>query len=158
MGRLFYSGRVPAQDREDLGAMFAWITRRLIDAEEPLLAARGLTMWEYTVLSHLIRRPAPSQLRLASDIRYDKTRLITLLDRLEDRGLVSRRPDPNDRRSHPVSITAAGRELHAAARAQIRDMEADFLDVLDARQQAALLAILPRLAPPPGTEAQTPLP
>lgn len=130
--------------------MFAWITRRLIDAEQPLLAARGLTMWEYTVLSHLIRRPAPSQLTLARDIRYDKTRLITLLDGLEDRGLVSRDADPDDRRLHLVSITAAGRKLHAAARRQIRDMESEFLDVLDARQRATLLAILPRLAPPPG--------
>lgn len=132
--------------------MFAWVTRRLLDAEQPLLAACGLTMWEYTVLSHLIRRPAPSQLTLAGDIRYDKTRLIKLLDGLQERRLVSRRPDPNDRRSHLVSITPAGRKLHAGCRAQIREMETDFLSVLDAGQQAALLAILPQLAPAPGTD------
>lgn len=133
-------------------SMFAWITRRLIEAEEPLLAAHGLTMWEYTALSHLIRRPAPSQLTLARDIRYDKTRLVKLLDGLQGRGLISRQPDPSDRRSHLVSLTPAGRKLHAAARSQIREMETRFLAVLDSRQRETLLTALAILAPVPGAE------
>lgn len=132
--------------------MFAWITRRLIEAEAPLLTAHGLTMWEYVVLSHLVRQPAPSQLTLARDIRYDKTRLIALLDGLEQRGLINRRPGASDRRSHTVSITTAGRELHRATRSRIRAMETEFLAVLSPRQRSALLAILPRLAPPPGAD------
>jgi DNA-binding MarR family transcriptional regulator len=141
---------VSDSDREDLGAMFAWVTRRLMDAEAPLLAANGLTMWEYVVLAQLVRRPAPNQLTLAREIHHDKTRLITLLDQLQSRGLVDRRPDAADRRSHTVSITDQGRKLYSATRAAIRDMEAEILAVLDAEERSSLLAILPRLALPEG--------
>lgn len=133
-------------DREDLGALFSRVSRRLIDAEQPLLATQGLSMWEYIALSRLNGRPAPNQLTLAREMGHDKTRLIGLLDGLQQRGLISREPDPADRRSHRVSITSTGRKRHAAARAAIRSMESDFLADLDKSEQAALLSLLPRLA------------
>src|SRR4051794_24754706 len=102
-------------DREDLGALFTRISRRLIEAERPLLEARGLTMWQYIALSHVARRPPESQLELAAAIGYDKTRLIGLLDSLEAEGLITREPDPSDRRARVVRITAKGRRRHAAA-------------------------------------------
>lgn len=139
-------------EREDLGAMFAGVTRRLVDAETPILAARGLTMWEYVVLSHLIRHQGPNQLTLAREIRHDKTRLIALLEGLQARGWVRRERDPHDRRSQVVSITPAGRRIHADARGAIRRMEEQFLSVLEPEQQGALLAILPLLVPGPGRE------
>ena len=51
-----------AEDEEDLGALFARVTRRLIDAERPLLAELGLSMWGYIALSHLAHAPAETQL------------------------------------------------------------------------------------------------
>jgi DNA-binding MarR family transcriptional regulator len=133
-------------DREDLGALFARITRRLIDAERPLLAARGLSMWGYIALSHLADRPADTQLALAQAIGYDKTRLIALLDDLERDGLITREPDPTDRRAHMVRLTAAGESRHAAARADIRAMEEALLAQLSAADRRSLLSTLPRLA------------
>ena len=102
-------------DREDLGALFTRVSRRLIEAERPLLAARGLTMWGYVALNRLARGPAPRQLALAEAMGYDKTRLIALLDALEADGLITRAPDPEDRRARIVRLTPAGRQRHAAA-------------------------------------------
>jgi DNA-binding MarR family transcriptional regulator len=136
----------PGHMREDLGAMFARITRRLIDAERPLLDAHGLTMWGYVALNHPARRPAETQLALAAAIGHDKTRLITVLDVLETGGLITREPDPNDRRARLVRITAAGAERHAAAVANIRAMEDELLGALSAPEREALLASLQRLA------------
>jgi DNA-binding MarR family transcriptional regulator len=132
--------------REDLGAMFARITRRLIDAERPLLDAHGLTMWGYVALNHLARGPAETQLALAAAIGHDKTRLITVLDALEAAGLITREPDPNDRRARLVRITAAGAERHAAAVADIRAMEDEVLADLSPSDRQTLLASLARLA------------
>jgi DNA-binding MarR family transcriptional regulator len=133
-------------DEEDLGALFARLTRRLIDAERPLLAEQGLSMWGYIVLSHLARAPAGTQLALATAIGYDKTRLIALLDELEAAGLVTRTPDPADRRARTVVLTEAGLERHAAARRAIRAMEDELLADVSATEATRLRRTLARLA------------
>jgi DNA-binding MarR family transcriptional regulator len=130
--------------REDLGAMFARVTRRLIEAERPLLDKRGLTMWGYIALTHLARGEAETQLALATAIGHDKTRLIGLLDALEADGLVTRAPDPDDRRARVVRITSKGRRRHAAAVKDIRAMEEELL--ADVPERDALLEALAKLA------------
>jgi DNA-binding MarR family transcriptional regulator len=132
--------------REDLGALFARVTRRLIESERPLLAAHGLTMWGYAALTHLARGPAETQLALAAAIGHDKTRLIGVLDALERDGLITREPDPGDRRAKLVRITPLGAERHAATVADIRVMEDELLTRLTAQERETLLAVLPRLA------------
>lgn len=132
--------------QEDLGALFARITRRLIDAEGPLLEAHGLSMWAYIALSHLARQPAGTQLALAQAIRYDKTRLIGLLDELEADGLITRTADPSDRRARIIRLTEAGEARHSAARADIRAMEDEFLEELTAAERTRLRRTLARLA------------
>jgi DNA-binding MarR family transcriptional regulator len=125
--------------------MFAGVTRALGSAEEPLLAAAGLSMWEYIVLSRLARGPVPNQLTLAREVRHDKTRLIRLLDGLGERGLIERAPDPTDRRSHTVAITEAGKRVQSKAQTAIRKMEDERLAVLTATERRALLTALPKL-------------
>jgi DNA-binding MarR family transcriptional regulator len=128
--------------------LFARITRGLIEAERPLLEARGLSMWGYIALSHLAREPADTQLALARAIRHDKTRLIGLLDELERQGLITRTPDPTDRRARIVTLTAAGVARHAAAKADIRAMEDEFLQDLDKTEQTRLRHTLAALLAP----------
>ena len=125
-------------EQEDLGSLFARVTRRLIEAERPLLAAHGLSMWGYIALSHLARAPAETQLALANAIRYDKTRLIGLLDELEQDGLITRTADPTDRRARIVTLTKAGEARHAAARADIRAMEDELLEDLSPAERTRL--------------------
>jgi DNA-binding MarR family transcriptional regulator len=132
--------------REDLGALFTRVSRRLIAAERPLLAKHDLSMWGYIVLSQLARAPAPTQLALASATGHDKTRLIGLLDELERAGLLTRAPDPNDRRARIVHLTERGRATHAAAVADIRAMEEELLAPLSPAERETLLAVLARLA------------
>jgi DNA-binding MarR family transcriptional regulator len=131
---------------KDLGALFASITRRIIDAERPLLAEHGLSMWAYVALSHLAQAPAGTQLALAQAINHDKTRLIGLLDTLEAEGLLTRTPDPADRRARIVTLTTKGRARHAAARRAVRGMESELLAGLDAAQRATLRRALATLA------------
>jgi DNA-binding MarR family transcriptional regulator len=132
--------------RHDLGAMFARITARLIAAERPILARHGLSMWAYIALSELARQPADTQLALATAIRYDKTRLVTLLDELEHEGLLTREPDPADRRGRIVALTEVGVTRLAATRADIRTMETALLRELSVTERRTLMAVLPRLA------------
>jgi DNA-binding MarR family transcriptional regulator len=132
--------------REDLGALFARVTRRLIDLERPLLDAHGLSMWGYATLSRLARGPAETQLALAQAIGHDKTRLIRVLDALEADGLIARTPDPKDRRARLVRITEAGAERHAAVVAEIRAMEDALLAELAPAERELLVRVLEQLA------------
>lgn len=135
--------------REDLAALFSRITRRLVAAEGPILAAHGLTMWEYITLYRLARQPAQNQAELAQAIGYDKTRLIRVLDKLQQQGLIDRQPDPADRRSHLVRITTVGAARHAAAQADIRVMEERLLQRISPEERRSLLGALPLLAREP---------
>jgi DNA-binding MarR family transcriptional regulator len=135
---------------QDLGALLARVTRRVIDAERPVLEARGLSMWAYIAISRLAEQDAETQSALAHAMRYDKTRLIGLLDELEQEGLVTRTPDPADRRARIVTLTPAGLARHAAAKADIRAMETDLLGEIDPTDQLRLREVLAELAPDPG--------
>ena len=139
---------------DDLGALFARITRRLIAAERPLLDAHGLSMWAYIALSYLARQPAGTQLALAQAIRYDKTRLIGLLDELERDGLITRTADPTDRRARIVTLTEAGEARHAAAQADIRAMEHEFLKDLNPAERTRLRQTLAQLGSVPDAQPQ----
>ena len=132
--------------REDLGSLFGRITRRLMVAEEPLLAEHELSMWGYAVLTHLAQQPADSQLALATAIGHDKSRLIPLLDQLEHDGLIVREQDPADRRHRRVRLSPQGESRLAAVQAKVRAMEDDLLADLSATDRRALLRMLTHLA------------
>ena len=136
--------------RSDLAAALATLTSRLIAAERPILDAHDLSMWGYIVLSRLRRGEAPTQHVLAADIGYDKTRLIAVLDDLEHRGLVTRTPDPADRRARVVSLTAAGGERQATAQRAIHAMEERLLAHLSNDDRDVLRHLLDRALTVPG--------
>jgi len=131
---------------DDLGALCAGAGRSLAEAERPVLERHGLSMWQYVVLSALAAGAAPSQLVLAQQIRYDKTRLIGLLDALEAEGLVVRDPDPSDRRARVVRLTREGVRRHATVRTAIREVEDAKLAGLAPEARRLLRSALAHLA------------
>jgi DNA-binding MarR family transcriptional regulator len=132
--------------RDDLGAMAARLGRRLIAMEQPILARHGVSMWAYVVLNGLAGGEVRTQAALATSIGADKTRLIPVLDDLQDRGLITREPDPGDRRARLLGLTGTGRELHRAVQAEIRDAEDRLLAELPASDRDAFLRTLSALA------------
>lgn len=130
---------VTADDRPDLAAMLLPVTRALIDAEGPVLRANDLSMWAYTVLTLLATGPMRSQAALAQAAGADKTRIIPILDELQGRGLIERRPDPADRRVHLLAITPAGQRAFNRTRAGIRAGEERVLALLPASDRRVFL-------------------
>ena len=108
-------------------------------------------MWEYIALSALAEGPSTNQNELAAAIRYDRSRLVSLLDRLEQRELVERERSEPDRRARRVLITEAGLALHAGVRRDIRRMESRFLSRLTSEERTAFLAALARVTPSSGS-------
>jgi DNA-binding MarR family transcriptional regulator len=133
-------------ERADLAAMVGRLGRRLIAMEEPILAAHDVSMWAYVVLTALGREPTRTQAALAASIGADKTRLIPVLDDLQERALIEREPDPADRRVRLLGLTDAGRAAHREIRAEIRAAEELLLGALPQEDQETFLRTLSALA------------
>jgi DNA-binding MarR family transcriptional regulator len=134
--------------RRDLAAMIEPIRQRLIATEIAVLAGHGLSMWAYIVLLSLAEEPIRTQAALDDAIKADRTRIIGVLDDLQDRGLISRRPDPADRRARLLSLTEAGRHLRDAAQASIQAREEHLLSRLKPGVRSAFLDALQELSNP----------
>lgn len=136
-------------DRPDLGILLHRLTSTIVQQELPLLRAHDIEMWDYAVLGALEHDSASTQTQLATSVGRDKTRLITILDRLEASGLLQRRPDRNDRRNRTVTLTDAGRTLLAECRRDIRAMEVGLLSALSATDRTVFIRALSVLAESP---------
>jgi DNA-binding MarR family transcriptional regulator len=134
--------------RRDLAAMIEPIRQQLLATEVEVLTGHGLSMWAYIVLLSLAEEPIRTQAALADAIRADRTRIIDVLDDLQDRGLISRRPDPADRRARLLSLTDGGRQLRDAAQAAIQSREEQLLSLLEPGTRAAFLDALRLLSTP----------
>ena len=135
-----------APRRRDLAAMIVPLGRDLMAAELPVLRAHDISMWGYAVLLALGERPTRTQAALAAAIRADKTRVIPVLDELQDRGLIERRPDPADRRAHLLSVTPSGKRLRESVQRDIQRREERLLSRLAPGDRAAFLRALHTLA------------
>ncbi len=77
-------------------------------------AAAGLSTAQVNALLALTPgEPVPMR-ALATRLDYDASNLSVLADRMENRGLVERHPDPDDRRVKALTLTADGERLRAA--------------------------------------------
>ncbi len=126
--------------------MLAPLGRVLLAAEEPILAEHGLGMWAYAVLLGLGEGPVRTQAALAQAIGADKSRVIPVLDELQERGLIARRPDPTDRRVRLVEITPAGADLRDRTQRAIQAAEETYLGRLDPADRGAFLRALQTLS------------
>ncbi|MFA4081622.1 MarR family winged helix-turn-helix transcriptional regulator [Mycobacteroides salmoniphilum] len=132
--------------RPDLAALMVPLGRSLMRAELPLLEAHGVTMWAYAVLTALRDNEASSQASLADAIGADRTRIIAVLDDLQDRKMINRQPDPSDRRSNLLSLTAGGRKAVTAVQKAIQDNEKRILAGVSSADRDAFLRVLMHLA------------
>jgi DNA-binding MarR family transcriptional regulator len=110
------------------------------------LEAAGYSMYDYSVMALLAEQACEAQTSIADVLRVDRSQLVGLLDGLEQRGLIERRRDPNDRRRHAVTLTRAGRQELGRLRMVVKRLEEEFLAPLDAKDRAELYELLMKLA------------
>ena len=100
-------------------------------------AAHDLSIVQARLLG-ILRDRSPTIMELARFLQLDKSSVTGLVDRAQERGLVTRTASALDRRSVQVTLTAAGQELvdraTAAFEAEIEELVAD----LDAAQRSCL--------------------
>lgn len=106
----------------------------------------GLKVRSYSVLSLACSDIVPTQRDLAEFLALDPSQIVPLVDGLESSGLVSRMPDPKDRRSKVIVATDAGRKLYAQARKITKQNENETLEALTPDERLQLRDLLSRVA------------
>jgi DNA-binding MarR family transcriptional regulator len=114
-------------------------------------------MREYDVLYTLSKCPEPQRLsELGRHVLLSQPALSRLIDRLAERGLVERRPDPADGRGVRLALTPAGRDLqHGVGRRHARDVARALSAALTSAELAQLEALGQKLAAAPTTARDT---
>jgi DNA-binding MarR family transcriptional regulator len=107
----------------------------------------GISRTEAGVMRALSQQPRRVT-ELAASEAVTQPAITLVVNRLEDRGWVQRRPDPGDRRAVLVTLTDAGRELFERLRAEYRALlheEMATLDEADVATLARAVEILDRM-------------
>ena len=144
------SGSVLEERRSSPGLLLALLgqvaMRRLRDAH----TAHNLKPRQFQLLGLLHDHGAMGQRELGETMGVVPSILVTLLNPLEADGFVSRERDPEDRRRHVVTLTAAGqRHFDSATRAQHEAEDALFAGLDDDQRQrlsSVLIALRDSLA------------
>jgi DNA-binding MarR family transcriptional regulator len=127
------------------------LARHLDRARRAAFADHGLEPWEFDVLAALRRQGPPYELSPGALLR---TTLVTSgtmtnrVDRLQEAGLVRRRPDPEDKRGVLVALTDTGQSRVDAALASLLDAEQALLAPLPGASREALADLLRLLLAP----------
>jgi DNA-binding MarR family transcriptional regulator len=140
------------RERPDLDiaplAVLSRVTRlaRHLDRERrAAFAEHGLEAYEFDVLTALRRAGPPYELtpgRLLRETLVGSGTMTNRLDRLEARGLLDRRPDPEDGRARRIRLTDQGRDRADAAIADLLERERRLLAALSERDRSTLAALL----------------
>ena len=118
------------------------------------LAPLGLEQRQAGMLVRLAANEGKSQQAIAALLGINATQMVFLVDELERLGLVERRRNPADRRSHALYLTGPGQAMLARVRAVTADHEASITAGLTGEEREQLLTLLGRIAAGQGLAAQ----
>ncbi len=100
------------------------------------LERAGYEIYDYSVLAILAEGARETQATIADALALDPSRLVALLDSLEERALIMRQRDLHDRRRHVVSITSSGKRELSRIRRAFKELEDEFFAGLDEAEPA----------------------
>lgn len=89
-----------------------------------------------------------NQTRVGRALGIDRSTLVSIIDSLEERGLVERTPSPTDRRSHALLLTANGEQFLKALSPRLEAHEAELVRNLEPAERAVLIDLLRRVVAP----------
>lgn len=105
----------------------------------------GISAPQFGALLLIEANPDISQSAVAEALRFDRSTLVQIIDRLEGRGLVVRNVSPTDRRSHALRLTDEGVSELEMLKDLALQHEADVTAELSEAEQTQLISLLAKL-------------
>lgn len=129
----------------DLLEALTTASRKIRTAFNQKVIASGLTYPRARALLRLSRREAMTQSELAYELELEQATLVRLLDRMEENGIIERRPDLADRRVKQIVLTPHGREQAAHVQSIGETLREQIFGDLDAEQLIATTEVMEAL-------------
>ena len=129
----------------DVLSLIAGMSTRFYNDYEQAAQAHELTGVQARLLAVAADGPAPMN-QLASLLKCEPSNITGLVDRLAARGLVTREPNPADRRIKLITVTPEGAEVSAKIWSEL-DFAAEPLGALTAEERGTLRDLLRRINP-----------
>ena len=118
------------------------VSDRIARAYEALF---GLTIPEWRLIAVVAEAHAITQAEIGEQTRMDKVTVSRAAIALVERGLLTRAPNPADKRSHLLSLADAGRTLYASVAPKALELEAKVFARFSASELDAFIAMLRRI-------------
>jgi DNA-binding MarR family transcriptional regulator len=99
----------------------------------------------FRVLNVVDAAEGQSQQAIGDAIQAPASRMVAIVDELEQRSLIERRPHPGDRRVHALHLTAEGRKVLAKGRKIAMEHEEELTRGMSAADRKELIALLRKL-------------
>jgi DNA-binding MarR family transcriptional regulator len=136
------------EDPVQLADLLHRLTRRLRRAQAERLAPLGLTPAQERALRIIIRSEEPPRMtELADQLGIVPRSVTTVIDALEEAGLVHREIDPRNRRAIRLHLTERGRSYRDDMREARRRAAEDLFAPLTAEDRKALAQLLALIDP-----------
>ena len=127
---------------DPIGYLIGDVSRMIRTVYDRRVEPLGLTRAQWRVMTRLNRLESCTQTELATALEVEKPTLGKLIERLEVKGWVDRRADPNDARSKRLYLTPAARPVLADMHKEAEDVVAGIFAGLDGEEAARLHAML----------------
>lgn len=105
----------------------------------------SLTPVQYAALVAIAAHDMTDATRLSQLIAFDRSTIGSVLDRLEKRGLIERKPSSTDKRQKLISMTAAGTALLDDCRDAVTRVQNRIVGVLSREERETFLKLMTRI-------------
>jgi DNA-binding MarR family transcriptional regulator len=109
------------------------------------MAVYDLRPVDFSVLSLITHNPGITSKQLSSSLNILPPNLVALVNGLEKRAVISRRPHPHDGRAMGLHLTDAGLELMRQAEKTAQDLEVSSTARLSSAERKTLLRLLQKV-------------
>ena len=132
------SHRVPAHLARRFNQICIGVTAEILSKED-------LTPQAFGVMAAVLEAPGSGQRQLANQMGIDVVSFGQMIDLLEQKQLVTRAPDPDDRRARRLNVTKRGSDLRRRLRPALLAAQERLLSSLSKTERASLLDMLVRI-------------
>lgn len=137
--------------KDSIGFMLSKVGNAVSERFASIVGEYGLVPRQFFVLNLISEHQGESQQAIAESVGVAKSQMVAVVDELEEKGMLERRANPDDRRQHALYVTKRGMELRDKARGAAQQHERWIRAQISSDEAKVVLAALQKLAIAEGT-------